>query len=162
MKSVFFFFREVELLMLTLHFLVELADILQMKLWRGKQKWYKSVWNMVKVSNCSSRETLIIYSSSLTKFANLFDNKLCRENEAIFSIKEMFRKIEFHSLGKTWTLYICNIPVLLASFMRPSISSSLTSIPKFLNINCNSVGVTMPSWSRSSRSNAVRKSEINK
>lgn len=51
-----------------------------------------------------------------------------------------------------------NLPVLLASFISPSISSSLISIPKFRSINCSSVGVTMPSWSLSSRSKAVRRS----
>lgn len=49
-------------------------------------------------------------------------------------------------------------PVLLASFMRPSISSSLNSIPRFLSINCSSWLLIMPSWSLSRRSNAVRKS----
>lgn len=32
-------------------------------------------------------------------------------------------------------------------------------MPRFRNINCSSFGVTWPSWSRSSKSNAVRRSE---
>lgn len=46
--------------------------------------------------------------------------------------------------------------------MRPSISSSLISIPRFRSINCSSVGVTIPSWSLSSKSNAVRRSVLEK
>lgn len=61
-----------------------------------------------------------------------------------------------------WTINCGNSPVLLASFIRPSISSSLSSMPRFLSINCSSWLLIMPSWSLSSRSNAVRKSENRK
>lgn len=60
------------------------------------------------------------------------------------------RYAEFHVVSYS--------PLWLASFIRPSIKSSRSSIPRFLSINWSSVGVTMPSWSLSRRSNAVRKS----
>lgn len=52
-----------------------------------------------------------------------------------------------------------NSPVWLASFISPSISSFLMSMPKFLSMFWSSSGVIWPSWSRSRRSKAVRRSK---
>lgn len=43
--------------------------------------------------------------------------------------------------------------------MRTSITSSRTMMPIFFNMNCSSPAVTRPSWFRSNRSKAVRRSE---
>lgn len=70
-----------------------------------------------------------------------------------------FTKMSKHQRNYQGKFFFC-LPVLLASFIKASINSSLTWMSRFLNMNCSSVGVTMPSWSRSSKSNAVRKSAI--